>query len=64
MDLVQRSKTDMLTEIGLRHRRRMYHSQHGGSSDDVVCGSGRQNPYTILKRQIRARGLCISARGA
>jgi hypothetical protein len=53
----------MLTEIGLQHRGRMYHSQRGGSSDGVVCGSVRQNLYTILSGQIRARGLCISAKG-
>jgi len=51
----------MLTEIGLQHRGRMYHSEYGGSSDGVVCGGERQNPYTILSGQIRARGLCISA---
>jgi hypothetical protein len=53
----------MLTEIGLQHRRQMYHSQLGGSSDGVVCGSERQSTYTILSGQIRARGLCISAKG-
>jgi hypothetical protein len=53
----------MLTEIDLQHRGRMCCSPYKLSSDGVACGSGRQNPYTILSGQIRARGLCISARG-
>jgi hypothetical protein len=51
----------MLTEIGLRQRGRMHHLQHGGRLDGGVKGSERQYPYTILKRQIRVRGLYISA---
>jgi hypothetical protein len=60
MDPVQRR----LTDIDLQHRGRMYHSQHGGSPEGVVCGSERQNRSTILSGQIRVRGLCISARGS